>query len=118
MIVEDTKLYNQVKKEADKIYKKSSAYKSGWIIKRYKQLGGTFIEDHKPKPLKRWFKEQWSDISNNPELYPTYRPFKRISKKTPLTVDEIDPKQMIDQIQLKQIIQGDFNLPKFKKRKD
>ena len=34
------KLYDDVKKEADKIYKKSSAFKSAFIIKSYKSRGG------------------------------------------------------------------------------
>ena len=43
-----------------------------------------------------------------------YRPSIRINKNTPLTVNEIDPKQAQEQIKLKQIIKGDANLPKFK----
>ena len=37
------KLYEKVKEQADKIYEKSSAYKSGYIVKTYKKLGGTTI---------------------------------------------------------------------------
>ena len=40
------KLYDDVKKEADKIYKKSSAFKSGYIIKTYKLRWGTFSDDN------------------------------------------------------------------------
>lgn len=49
--------------------------------------------------------------------YPVYRPTKKVSKKTPLLVNEIDKKSMKKQINLKQIIKGDSNLPKFTKRK-
>jgi hypothetical protein len=35
-VVENIQLYNKVKQEADKIYKKPTAYKSGWIVKTYK----------------------------------------------------------------------------------
>ena len=38
-IILDKELYNIVKLQADKIYKKSSAYKSMYIQKRYKELG-------------------------------------------------------------------------------
>lgn len=104
-------LYEKVKKIADETYKKPSAYKSGFIVKKYKELGGKYSDDQETKPLKRWFKEEWKDIGN--EDYPVYRPTKRISKETPLTIDEIDPKQLKEQIKLKQIIKGEKNLPKF-----
>ena len=110
-IIEDPKLYESVKRKADNIYGKPSAYKSGWIVKTYKQMGGTYKDDNKPKDLKRWFKEDWGDIGGKD--YPVYRPFKRVSSKTPLTAFEIDPKEAKKQIQLKQKIKGDFNLPKF-----
>lgn len=111
-IIADEKLYNEVKKEADQIYKKSSAYKSGYIVKKYKELGGKYIDDNQPKNLERWFKEQWSDVGN--KEYPVYRPTKRINEYTPLTVDEIDPINLQQQIKLKQKIKGDSNLPPFK----
>lgn len=113
-IVVNQELYDKVKQEADEHYKKSSAYKSGWIVKTYKQRGGTYINDNKPKKLKRWMKEKWKSISK-PDEYPVYRPTKRISKDTPLTVSEIDPIQAQEQIKLKQKIKGQKNLPKFKR---
>ncbi len=36
------KLYEEVKNKADEIYKKPSAYKSGYIVKEYKRLGGKY----------------------------------------------------------------------------
>lgn len=115
MIPENKILYDKVKEMADVIYEKNSAYRSGYIQKTYKSLGGTYIEDNKEKPLKRWFKEKWEDIGN--EEYPVYRPTIRINKKTPLTVDEIDKKQLKQQIKLKQKYKGDKNLPPFIKYK-
>ena len=47
----DKQLYDFVKNEADKIYKKSSAYKSGYIVKRYKQLGGRYENDNQDKKM-------------------------------------------------------------------
>jgi len=113
-IVKDKKLYDKVKKEIDIVYKKPSAYKSGAIQKKYKQLGGEYIEDNKPKNLKKWFKEKWINLANANQ-YPVLRPTKKINKSTPLTVGEITEAEIKKQIQLKQIIKGDKNLPKFKK---
>ena len=115
-IPKDIELYNKAKEEADKIYKKSSAYKSGWIVKKYKELGGTYIEDNKPKNLKRWFKEDWKDIGGLD--YPVFRPTKRINKNTPLTPEEINPKNLKEQILIKQIIKGEKNLSPFKPTKE
>lgn len=111
-IVKDIDLYNYVKELANKVYEKPSAYKSGWIVKKYKELGGEYSDDNKSKNLKRWFKENWTDIGN--KEYPVYRPTKRISKDTPLTIHEIEPNQLKEQIELKQKIKGEKNLPPFK----
>jgi hypothetical protein len=110
-IIDNQELYNIVKQDADKIYKKSSAYKSGYIVKRYKELGGTYTDDKNPKNLKRWFKEDWTDIGN--KEYPVYRPTKRVNKSTPLTPQEIALDNLKKQIELKQIIKGNKNLPPF-----
>jgi hypothetical protein len=45
----DEELYDRVKKEVDKIYTKPSAYKSGFIVKRYKELGGKYGDDNEEK---------------------------------------------------------------------
>jgi len=113
-IVVDKKLYEEVKKEADEKYEKSSAYKSGWIVKNYKLRGGRYKDDNKPKNLKRWFKEGWSDIAG--ESYPVYRPTIRVNQFTPLTVDEIDKKNLKEQIKIKQVIRGSKNLSPFIKK--
>lgn len=104
-------LYNMVKKEADRIYSKPSAYKSGFIVKEYKKRGGEYSGKQTNTGLTRWYKEDWKDIGN--KAYPVYRPTKRITKDTPLTASEIDPIQAKKQIDLKQKIKGDKNLPKF-----
>jgi hypothetical protein len=111
-IPEDKELYNKAKEYADAIYKKPSAYKSGYIVKKYKEMGGKYLNDNKPKNLKRWFKEDWTDVGH--KNYPVYRPTKRVSKKTPLTPDEIDEDNLYQQILLKQYYKGDHNLPPFK----
>lgn len=109
----DKDLYEQVKEEADERYKKPSAYKSGWIVKTYKERGGRYKNDNKTKNLKRWFEEEWKDIANLD--YPVYRPTRKISKKkTPLLPSEIDPLNLLSQSLLKQYYKGVYNLPPFK----
>jgi hypothetical protein len=114
-IVIDKELYNLVKMYADLIYKKNSAFKSGFIIKTYKSMGGRYRDDNQEKTLKRWFKEKWIDIGNN-KSYPVFRPTRRINKNTPLTVDEIDEDDLRKQIKRKQIIKGNKNLKPFKSK--
>ena len=82
------KLYNQIKIEADEIYEKPSAYKSGWIVKEYKRRGGEYIGKKTDEGLTRWYLEKWKDVGN--KEYPVFRPTRRISKDTPLTLNEID----------------------------
>jgi hypothetical protein len=112
-VVLDQELYDKVKKEADTIYTKPSAYKSGWIVRKYKSLGGKYKQDNEPKKLKQWFQANWKDIGN--QSYPVYRPTIRVNKTTPLLVSEIDPKNLMKQIGLKQKYRGLKNLPPFKK---
>jgi len=109
----DTELYNAVKQRANSIYSKPSAYKSGWIVRTYKSLGGQYREDNQPKKLKQWFKEKWTDIGDKD--YPVYRPTVRVNKTTPLTAKEIDPKNLKKQIERKQKIKGK-NLSPFLKK--
>lgn len=111
-------LYNEVKERLMKSYKKNSAFASGAIVKEYKRLGGKYIEDGKPKNLKRWFKEEWIDI--NPVLgilsddaYPVFRPTNKVNSRTPALLQEIPIDKLKSQYQLKQKIKGEKNLPKF-----
>jgi len=111
-------LYDDVKEKIMKSYKKNSAFASGAIVKEYKRLGGKYIEDGKPRNLKRWFREGWIDV--NPVLgvvkddaYPVFRPTIRVNKKTPALLQEIPVDNLKKQYQLKQKIKGERNLPKF-----
>lgn len=85
-----------------------SAYASGWVVRRYKALGGRY-KDNKDakkgvaaKPLARWFREEWVDACALPRVvpcgrpkatgnddYPYCRPRKRVSPKTPKTIGEL-----------------------------
>lgn len=121
-VVNNPTIYEAAREEADQKYGlKTSAYKSGWLVKRYKELGGTYSDDGKEQNLARWFKEEWKDIGSTfgksrAKMYPVLRPTKRISKDTPLTVDEIDKTNLAKQIELKQKIKGEKNLPAFEKK--
>jgi hypothetical protein len=106
----DKLLYAEVKKYADSVYKKPSAYKSGFIVKTYKERGGKYSGVGE-RPLARWFKEDWQDVGN--QSYPVYRPTKRVTKDTPLLPSEIDPTNLKKQIQRKQKIKGERNLEPF-----
>ena len=108
----DKELYEKAKMTADKTYKKPSAYKSGFIVKTYKELGGTYSGVKKNIGLKRWFAEKWVNIAE-PKQYPVLRPSIKITKDTPLTINEIDPIFAKKQIALKQKIKGNKNLPIF-----
>lgn len=111
-------LYRQAKETVMRRYRKSSAYSSGAIVKEYKRLGGTYIDDNKPKNLQRWFREGWRDVNpligvTSPNAYPLYRPTIRVNENTPTTFQEIPAARLREQSELKQRIRGERNLPKF-----
>lgn len=92
----DTELYEKVKKHIYSIYDKPSAYRSGAVVRLYKENGGRYRDDDKPKKLKQWFKEKWTDVSTLQEPhYPLYRPTIRVNKSTPRTIHEI-PQERIE----------------------
>lgn len=64
-------LYLEARKSADEVYKRHSAYKSMYINRKYRELGGTYRDKDekgkkiKTKPIKRtqdWLKEEWVQI--------------------------------------------------------
>jgi hypothetical protein len=112
----NTDLYNAVKIYADIVYKKPSAYKSGFIVKMYKKLGGKYKKDNTEHNLKRWFEgEKWININPliNKKGYPVYRPTVKVNSHTPKTVQEIPLNRLKEQYKLKQKIKGKKKLPKF-----
>ena len=115
MRVKNKKLYEEVKRDINKIYKKPSAYRSMAYMKEYKRRGGKFLPDGKPRNLTRWMREKWRDVNPNKtrKSYPVFRPTIRISKKTPLTVKEIPRKVLLRQSRKKQKIRGKHNLEPF-----
>jgi hypothetical protein len=115
-IINDPALYEKAKQIVYKQYPKHSAYRSGQLVQKYKDMGGTYSGTKPKKGLTRWFQENWKDISGDKGKYPTYRPTKRITKDTPLTASEIDPKQAKKQIALKQKFKDQIILPRFIKK--
>jgi hypothetical protein len=114
----DKELYKKAKKMADKVYDRPSAYKSGYIVKQYKAMGGKYSGDKKKSDLKRWFNEEWTDVNPfaNEKSYPVYRPTKRITKDTPLTLDEIDCNDLVRKSKKKQKYREKRKLEKFKSK--
>jgi hypothetical protein len=117
-MINDKVIYEKAKKEVYAMYKKPSAYRSGMLVKRYKELGGTYSGEKTKKGLVRWFKEEWKDVNPNKtkSSYPVFRPTKRITKETPLTASEIKKSNLVAQAKLKQIFKGDKNLKPFMKK--
>jgi hypothetical protein len=117
-MINDKNIYEKAKKEVYSMYKKPSAYRSGMLVKRYKELGGTYSGEKTKKGLVRWFKEEWKDVNPNKtkSSYPVYRPTKRITKETPLIPSEIKKSNLVSQAKLKQIFKGERNLKPFIKK--
>jgi len=96
------KLYLQVKKESAKRFKQpTSAYRSMWIVKTYKERGGKYKGKKSVQNTRKWLKEEWVQVEpyltekgkkivcghgDNPKAC---RPLHRIDKTTPLTLDEL-----------------------------
>ncbi len=121
----DVELYRRVKASASKRFlAKTSAYRSAWIVKEYKRLGGRYRSSSKSPAsvgLTRWFAEQWVDLqrpvradgkvvgyrqcgrskASDADDYPYCRPTRRVSSKTPTTVAEAGPRRIASARRLK-----------------
>lgn len=106
-------LYARVKAEADQRFKKHGAFKSGWIVKTYKDRGGKYQGTKTKGGLTSWFKENWINLSGKGQK-PVLRPTVRVSKKTPLTVSEISKEEIKRKILEKQATSR--NLKPFQKK--
>jgi hypothetical protein len=131
----DKKLYSRVKASADKRFSsKTGIYKSSWIVKEYKRLGGKY-KGKKPSAkspgLKRWYKEKWIDLNRpiknssgkivgykscgrksvkSKEKYPLCRPSKRITSGTPRTYQQISKKSIDKAKREKRRVKGSQNI--------
>lgn len=95
-MITNPKLYERVKKS---IHMKPSAYRSAMIVKKYKQLGGTYSG---PKPklsgLSRWFSENWKSNTGKygyTSKSSVYRPTRRVTARTPMTFSELTKSQLL-----------------------
>lgn len=106
----DAKLYARIVREAKARFDVwPSAYASGWVVRRYKDMGGRY-EGGSKKPagalLGRWFREEWVNVCELPRIvpcgrpkatgggYPYCRPRKRVSSATPETVGELSAREL------------------------
>lgn len=92
-------LYLKAIKKANETYERPSAYKSAYIQKEYKRLGGEYT--HKTKGLNNWFKEQWIQVvpylENNEKIEcgsddnenKACRPLRRVNKNSPESISEL-----------------------------
>lgn len=120
----DSKLYETVKEIVYSKIPKHSAYRSGTVVKLYKKLGGRYKHVGNERgidayPLKRWFAEKWTDVSPkrvHKNHYPLYRPTRRVSKKTPLTLQEIPKRNITQQYKRKQKLKHS-TLPRFESKR-
>tara|TARA_B100000795_G_C22806649_1_gene445385 strand:- start:7659 stop:8036 length:378 start_codon:yes stop_codon:yes gene_type:complete len=101
----DSKLYNNVKKYIYNKYPTHSAYRSGLLVKEYKKA---YEKKYKSKDayignktykkgLARWFKEKWKNQNGEIGYKKTsdiYRPTIRVTEKTPITISELNKKQI------------------------
>tara|TARA_B110000211_G_scaffold221781_2_gene269805 strand:- start:5728 stop:6153 length:426 start_codon:yes stop_codon:yes gene_type:complete len=99
------KIYEQAKKIADDTYERHSVYKSMYIQKVYKDLGGKYKNKIKNvNSTTRWLKEEWIQVipyltkgekivcGKNNKKNKVCRPFKRVDKHTPITIKELEKK--------------------------
>ena len=95
--------YGKIKKEITAKYK-PSAYRSGKIVKKYKEEyykkhknNNSYTGNRENSNLKRWFSEVWLNqrgevgYKNKNDIY---RPTIRINDKTPVTFQELNKKQI------------------------
>lgn len=110
----DPELYAMARTEVYSRYKVHSAYRSGAVVRRYKELGGRYSgKQPKKTGIARWFRERWTNVGD--DRYPVYRPTVRITSKTPLLPSEIDPADLKKKISMKQRLKHK-TLPPFKAR--
>lgn len=85
-------LYQKVKKEIFSKYPDNSAYRSGLLVKTYKQRGGQYTGNKSKSSLSRWFKEEWKNQRGGigyRKHGDVYRPTKKVSRETPKTFKEL-----------------------------
>ena len=101
----DKTLYESVKRRVYKKIPKHSAYRSGVLVKEYKEAykkkhnsSNAYVgKKRENKGLSRWFKEDWKNQRGGKgykKKGDVYRPTKRITKETPKTFKELSNKEI------------------------
>jgi hypothetical protein len=118
-------LYNRVKEMATKKFSSpTGAYRSMWIVKKYKSMGGKYKDDDKPKKLNKWLDEKWVNVTAKKEgggyekcgtrskdgKYPLCRPSVNVSSETPKRVQDISQTRLASVILKKQKLQNKGNV--------
>lgn len=99
-VPKDKQLYERVKKSIYSKYPQHSAYRSGQLVKAYKEAyakkhgNKDAYEGKKPSKsgLSRWFKEDWRTQEGSKTYRKrgdVFRPTKRVTSKTPTTFKEL-----------------------------
>jgi hypothetical protein len=112
----DEQIHRKAVEDADRVYKRHSAYKSMYIVKRYKELGGTYTAPkrntagktagkrrsyYEKKGVSRWIREEWIQVvpyvkegkvvacgAANKKTK-VCRPLIRVTEGTPITLPEL-----------------------------
>ncbi len=83
----DKELYESIKRKVWDMYDKPSAYRSGMLVKLYREAGGKYSGDKdKDEGLSRWYREVWESdkgTKNYPHKNSVYRPTIRLTKRHP-----------------------------------
>lgn len=95
-------LYKKAKKIADEKYEKHGLFKSSFLVKTYKEMGGKYSGKKPTDGITRWLKkEEWVDVGEflrNDKIVKcgasekkgqSCRPLKRANEKTPITISEL-----------------------------
>lgn len=101
----DKILYEKIKKEIYLKYPKHSAYRSGLLVKKYKEeyekkhnsINAYIGYKNKKEGLSRWFAEDWRNQRGEvgyQKKGDIYRPSIKINKQTPTTFQELSKSQI------------------------
>ena len=100
----DKKLYEKIKNELFQKYINPSAYRSGLLVKKYKEeyikkyKNNNYYNGNKENSnLKRWFNEKWMNQRGEvgyKKKGDIYRPTIRINEKTPTIFSELSKQQI------------------------
>ena len=94
----DKELYESIKRKVWNMYDKPSAYRSGMLVKLYRESGGRYSGDKdKDEGISRWIREKW--VNQRGEVgykhkSDVYRPTVRVTEDTPTTFSELTPEEL------------------------